>query len=163
MQTRHRELRRRPSRLPAVIVPAVISFALLASAGWGYRSQAARDNGLADHGVTTTAVISRVFHGPLMVSESGGSSYTLYAIVAFTADGGPASARVTLENCSGVCGKAYRDGGHLTVTYDSRDSANAVAGRPATPAVHLNTAILIAASLGLVFLVAAIVNLLVGV
>src|ERR1700739_4978010 len=95
---------RRLSRLKAVIVPAIIGFALLASAGLGYRSQAAKDNGLAAHGITHTEVISTVFHGPLTLGTSGAyPSYTLYAIVAFTAASGPAHAQVALENCSGVC------------------------------------------------------------
>jgi hypothetical protein len=113
-------------------VPAIIGFAFLAAAVVLYRSQAAKDDGLAAHGITTTAVISTVFHGPLTMNASGANaSYTLYAIAAFTTASGPARAQVALEYCSGVC-RVYRDGQQLTITYDSRNPANAVAGRPAT-------------------------------
>jgi hypothetical protein len=142
------------------MLSAIISLALLAAAGWGYHGQAAKDDGLADYGVTTTAVISQVFHGPVSVTTSGGSSYAMYATTAFTADGTPEHARVTLPSCSGVCSQAYQDGKHLTITYDSRDPATAVAGHPATRALHLNAAIVIAAAMGLIFLVALVVNLL---
>jgi hypothetical protein len=133
------------------------------SAGFVYRSQAAKDNGLAAHGITTTAVISTVFHRPLTLGTSGANpSYTLYAVAAFTTASGPAHAQVALENCSGVC-RVYRDGQQLTITYDSQNPANAVAGRSAGTALHLNIAIVFAAVMGVVFLFAAVVNLLVGV
>jgi hypothetical protein len=143
--------------------PAIIGFAFLAAAGLAYRSQAAKDNGLAAHGITTSAVISTVFHGPLTMSISGGNAgYTLFAIAAFTTASGPAHAQVTLENCSGVC-RVYRDGQQFTITYDSQNPANAVAGRPAASSLDLNVAVVFAAGMGLVFLFAAVVNLLIGV
>jgi hypothetical protein len=148
--------RRRPLRLKAAVAPAIIGFAFLAAAGLGYRSQAATDNGLADHGITTTAIISTVFHGQMTLGPTTGSSpvYTLYAIAAFTAAGRPAHTRVTLEDCSGACGD-YRDGQQLMITYDSRNPAIAVVGQPAAPPLHLNYAVLLFAVIGLLFLSAA--------
>jgi hypothetical protein len=156
--------RRRPSRLKAAILPAIMGFAFLAGAGLAYRSQAATDNALADHGITTTAVISRVFHGQTTLGPTAGGNptYTLYAITAFTAAGRPAQAQVTLEGCTGVCGD-YRDGQQLTITYDSQNPAVAVAGRPVAPPLHLNFAIVLFAVIGLLMLFAALFNLLVGV
>lgn len=157
-----RTTRRRPSRLKAVVVPAIIGFAFLTAAVLGYRNQAAGDNGLAAHGVTTTAVISTVFQGPLALGLPGAyPSFTLYADVAFTAASGPTHAQVVLEHCSGGC-RVYRKGQQLTITYDSRNPANAVSGRPAASGLHLNIATLFAAGLGLVLLFAAIANLLLG-
>jgi len=49
------------------------------------------------------------------------------------------------------------------ITYDSRNPAIAVAGRPYAPPLHLNYAILLLAGIGLLFLFAATFNLLVGV
>ena len=156
-----RTTRRRPSRLKAVVGPTIIGFAFLAAAVLGYRNQAA-DNGLAAHGITTTAVISTVFQGPLALGPPGAyPSFTLYADVAFTAASGPTHAQVVLEHCSGVC-RVYRNGQQLMITYDSRNPANAVSSRPATSALHLNIATLLAAGLGLAFLFAAIANLLLG-
>jgi hypothetical protein len=151
---------RRPSRLKAVIVPAIIAFAFLVAAFFAYRSQAAEDNGLADHGITTTAVISRVFHGQMaFTTPQANPDYTLFAIAAFTAAGAPAHAQVTLETCTGVC-RVYRDGQRLMITYDSRNPAMAVAGHPSAPPLHLNYAIVLFAGIGLLFLFGAIFNLL---
>jgi hypothetical protein len=140
---------------------AIISLVLLAAAGWGYHSQAAKDDGLAGHGVTTSAVIGQVVHGTLAASTSGGTSAATYAVAAFVADGTLKHARVALPSCSGTaCAQGYADGQRLTITYDSRDPASAVAGRPVTPALHLNAGIVFAALLGLFFLGAAVVNFL---
>jgi hypothetical protein len=152
--------RRRPSRLKAVIGPAIIGFALLAAAGLAYRSQATKDNGLADHGITTTSVISTLYHGQMTFGAPGANpTYTVYAIAAFTAAGAPAHAQVALESCTGVC-RVYRDGQRLMITYNSRNPAIAVAGRPAALPLHLNYAILLFAGIGLLFLFGALFNLL---
>jgi hypothetical protein len=159
-----RTTRRRPSRLTFVIGPAIVGFALLAAAGLIYRNQVATDNGFADHGITTTAVISSVFHGPLSLDPVSGaqSSYTLYGVVAFTAVSGPAQAQVPLEDCSGVC-QDFRDGQRLMITYDSRNPANVEVGRPANPYLHLTFATVFVALLGLLLLFAAVFNLVAGV
>jgi hypothetical protein len=154
--------RSRRSLFGYVVTPAVIGFALLAAAAWAYHHQAAANDGLAKYGVSTTAVISSTSVAGLGIGSGGTPLYNKYAIMDFTANGSPESARIFLARCSAICTPNYRSGEKLLITYDSRDTANAVLGRYTPPAAPVSAAILLVAGFGLLALFVAAANMLLG-
>jgi hypothetical protein len=155
--------RSRRSIFGYVVAPAVIGLALLAVAAWGYHHKAAANGALAKYGVSTTGVIGSTSVAGLGINDGGTTSYDKYAMVDFTANGSPESARVFLAQCSATCDPNYRIGEKLLITYDSRDTASAVLGRYTPPLAPVDSAIIIAAVFGVIALVAAVANMLLGV
>jgi hypothetical protein len=156
--------RSRGSLFGFVVVPAVVGFALLATAALAYHHQAAVNDGLAKYGVSTTAVISSTSVAGLGIAANGGGTplYSKYAIMDFTANGSPESARVFLARCSAICTPNYQTGEKLLITYDSQNTANAVLGHYNPPPAPLSSAILLVAGFGLLALFVAAANLLLG-
>jgi len=154
--------RSRRSLFGYVVAPAVIGFALLTTAAWAYHHQAAVNDGLAKYGVSTTAVIASTSVAGLGIANNGATLYSKYAIMDFTVNGNPDSARIFLARCSTICTPNYQSGEKLLITYDSRNTANAVLGRYTPPVAPVSSAILLVAGLGLLALLVAAANLLLG-
>ena len=115
--------RSRRSLFGYVVAPAVIGFALLATAAWAYHHQATANDRLAKYGVSTTAVISSTSVAGLGIGGGGNTLYNKYGIMDFTANGSSESVRVFLARCSSICTPNYRSGERLLITYDSRNTA----------------------------------------
>lgn len=146
-----------------VAVPALVALALLAAAAWGYHLKTANDTAIARYGVTTTGVISSTSVAGLGISYYGGATqYDKYAIVDFTARGTPETARVFLTSCTGLCTPNYQSGEKLLITYDSRNTDDAVIGRYHRPFTPADSAVILVAGLGLIVLFAAAANLVLG-
>jgi hypothetical protein len=160
MRQRRRSWR---SLLGFVVAPAVIGLALLAVAAWGYHQKSAADTDIARYGVTTTGVIGSISAAGLGINDAGTTQYDQYGIVNFTARGSPETARIFLVSCSGICAPHYQSGEKLLITYDSRNTADAVLGRYTPPLAPVSLAIILALAFGLIALVAAVANLVLGV
>lgn len=141
-----------------IIVPGIAACGLLIAAFAGYQNQATGDNGLSEHGVTTSAVIDTLSRGP-HDPQTYGPSFDLHANVTFLVHGRPVAQTIFLETCRGPCVTTYRLGERITITYDSQGPAHAILGRPSFTLGHLNVATVILTIFGLVFLAATVINL----
>jgi hypothetical protein len=148
-------------------VPGGIALALFGLAVWGYRTQSANDIQFTAHAVTTTAVIDRILEGPLNQNQYGPPWHDEYAVVRFTAAGKLAHAQVTLNaGCTGACLPAYQPGGKVRIAYDSQNVSDAVIISGRGPykgsSVHVNPGIVMLAICGMLALVIAMLNLVLG-
>jgi hypothetical protein len=140
-----------------VLILMVVGLLLLVFAAWRLASRTA----FADRAVTVTAVIEEVVQGPFLQSEDGQRSFTAYATVRYDADGTLTQGRVALSGCRrGACPARYQRGEMITVAYDpqqvdSVDLASRVVGRHP----FLDQWVLAMVLMGVVFLVAAAVNM----
>jgi hypothetical protein len=138
----------------------MIGLLLLALAAWRFASRTA----FADRAVTATAVIDDVSQGPFLASEDGRRSFTVYAIVHYEVDGTLTQGRVVLSGCrGGACPARHQRGDTIAVAYDpqqvnSVDLASRVVGRHPL----LDSWVLALMLMGVGFLVAAAVNLVLG-
>jgi Protein of unknown function (DUF3592) len=137
----------------------MIGLLLLALAAWRFASRAA----VADRAVTATAVIDDVSQGPFLQSEDGRRSFTVYATVRYEVDGTLIQGRVALSGCRGACPASRQRGETITIAYDpqqvnSVDLASRVVGRHPL----LDPPVLALALMGVIFLLAAAVNTVLG-
>jgi Protein of unknown function (DUF3592) len=137
----------------------MIGLLLLALAAWRFASRAA----VADRAVTATAVIDDVSQGPFLQSEDGRRSFTVYATVRYEVDGTLIQGRVALNGCRGACPASRQRGETITIAYDpqqvnSVDLASRVVGRHPL----LNPPVLALVLMGVIFLLAAAVNTVLG-
>jgi hypothetical protein len=145
-----------PGRRRILLMIGLLLFAL---AAWRLASRAA----FADRAVTATAVIDGLTHGPFLQSEDGRRSFTVYATVRYEVDGTLTQGRVVLSGCRSACPARHRRGETITVAYDPQqvtnvDLASRVVGRHAL----LDPWVLALVLMGVSFLVAAAVNMVLG-
>jgi Protein of unknown function (DUF3592) len=143
-----------------VLITMMIGLLLLGLAAWRLASRTA----FADRAVIATAVIDDIDQGPFLQSEDVQRSFTAYATVRYEADGTLAQGRVALSGCGrGACPASRQHGDTITIAYDPRqvnsvDLASRVVGRHPL----LDPKVLALALMGVIFLVAAAVNLVLG-
>jgi Protein of unknown function (DUF3592) len=137
-----------------------VGLLLLGLAAWRLASRTA----FADRAVTATAVIDDVDQGPFLQSADGQRSFTVYATVRYEVDGTLAQGRVALSGCGrGSCPASRQRGDTITIAYDplqlnSVDLASRVVGRHPL----LDPRVLALVLMGVIFLVAAAVDLVLG-
>jgi Protein of unknown function (DUF3592) len=138
----------------------MIGLLLLALAAWRFSSRTA----FADRAVTATAVIDDVSQGPFLQSEDGRRSFTVYATVRYEVDGTLTQGRVALSGCRrGACPARRQRGETITIAYDPQqvnrvDLASRVVGRHPL----LDPPVLALVLMGVIFLLAAAVNTVLG-
>ncbi len=143
-----------------VLIAMMIGLLLLGLAAWRLASRTA----YADRAVIATAVIDDVDQGPFLQSEDGRRSFTVYATVHYDVDDTLTQGRVALSGCrSGACPASRQRGDTITIAYDPRqvnsfDLASRVVGRHPL----LDPKALALVLMGVIFLVAAAVNLVLG-
>jgi Protein of unknown function (DUF3592) len=143
-----------------VLILMMVGLLLLGLATWRVASRTA----FADRAVIATAVIDDVDQGPFLQSEDGRRSFTVYATVHYEVDGTLAQGRVALSGCGrSACPASRQRGDTITVAYDPRqvnsvDLASRVVGRRPL----LDPRVLALVLMGVSFLVAAAVNLVLG-
>jgi hypothetical protein len=143
-----------------VLILMMIGLLLLGLAAWRLASRTA----FADRAVTAIAVIDDVDRGPFLASEDVRRSFTVYATVRYEVDGTLAQGRVALSGCGrGACPASRQRGDTITIAYDPLqvnrvDLASRVVGRHPL----LDPRVLALVLMGVSFLVAAAVNLVLG-
>lgn len=153
----------RARRRRKVLPPLLIGVTLLALAGWAYATQRASSR----RAVTTTAAIEEVHQGPFHDdTQTGQRTFEVLGTVRYQVDGADVRATVTLvRGCDGgtLCLRGYQPGDQVAVAYDpdhTSDAALAIDrhGRYPVP----GKGVLLLGLLAGLFLVAAIVNLILG-
>jgi hypothetical protein len=112
--------------------------------------------------VRATAVVESTRRGAFVESETGRRSFPVWGRVRYDVDGSPVRSTVRLGSCgtAGVCPFLERRDQQVAVVYDvdrpgsARLAATAVGGSP-----FLHPLVLLFGGLGLLFLVAAAINL----
>jgi hypothetical protein len=143
-----------------VLIAMMIGLLLLGLAAWRLASRTA----FADRAAIATAVIDDIDQGPFLQSEDGRRSFTVYATVRYDVDGTLTRGRVALGGCGrGGCPASRQRGDTITIAYDpqqvnSIDLASRVIGRHPL----LDPKVLALVLMGVIFLVAAAVNLVLG-
>jgi hypothetical protein len=110
--------------------------------------------------VPTRAIIDQIY----MSAPSQGYNAPMfdeYALVHFNALGERTRARVLLvANCSGTCVPGYHVGQVLTVVYNPKNLSYAqLPSRLRTPSANFLYPLLLFGSLGIIFLAAAVINI----
>lgn len=158
---------RSPDRAPwharrhrIVLIAMLIGLLLLGLAAWRLASRTA----FADRAVIATAVIDDVDQGPFLQSEDGRRSFTVYATVRYEVDGTLAQGRVALSGCGrGGCPASRQRGDTITIAYDPRQvNSFDLASRVVDRRPLLDPRVLALVLMGMGFLVAAAVNLVLG-
>jgi hypothetical protein len=152
----------RQTGLRHVLWPLAIGLAFCALGLWAglvYRNNQAAFRAQA---VPARAVIDQIYSGPLRLPVPGApESFDQYGIVHFKARGQTAHARVLLvDGCTGVCVPVYRVGQMLTVYYSPGNLSYARLSPPGRQtSADVIYAVWIFGFLGVLFLVAAVVNM----
>jgi uncharacterized protein DUF3592 len=112
--------------------------------------------------VRARAVIEQIYDSAPSQNEGAPPTFDQYAILHFEAQGRTAHARVLLvANCSGVCVPTYRVGQILTVDYSRQNLSYAqLPSRLRTPSADFWDVFMALGFLGLIFLAAAVINML---
>ncbi len=146
-----------------VLWPLVAGVALCGLSVWAAVAHARSLAAFRASAVPARAAIDRVYAGQVYQGDAGGSSFDQYAMVRFAARGVTAHARVLLvPGCSAVCLPRYHAGQVITVYY-SPQNLNYAQLRPGgfgNGTDDAIAAVVLSGVFGLIFLTAAVVNLL---
>jgi hypothetical protein len=151
---------RHARRRHLALIAMMIGLLLLGLAAWRLASRTA----FADRAVIAIAVIDDVSQGPFLAAEDLRRSFTVYATVRYEVDGTFAKGRVALSGCGrGACPASRQRGDTITIAYDpqrvnSIDLASRVVGKHPL----LDPKVLALVLMGVSFLVAAALNLVLG-
>jgi hypothetical protein len=154
--------RLRQTGLRHVLWPLAIGLAFCALGLWAglvYRNNQAAFRAQA---VPARAVIDQIYSGPLRLPGPGApENFDQYGIVHFKARGQTAHARVLLvDGCTGVCVPVYRVRQMLTVYYSPGNLSYARLSPPGRQtSADVIYVVWIFGFLGVLFLVAAVVNM----
>jgi hypothetical protein len=145
-----------------VLWPLAIGLAFCALGLWAGLVHRNNQAAFRAQAVPAKAVIDQVYGGPIRLPATSGAPaiFDQYGIVHFEARGRTAHARVLLvAGCSGVCFPVYRVGQVLTVYYSPENLSYAQLISPAhETSAGVFYAVFLFGFLGLIFLAAAVIN-----